>query len=262
MANALESSLAAQLNFSNSLYASTGSDSRMNNWALVTSGKYAEAVVAFTEEIRASPATGAFNNRGKAYLHLGEYAAALADFQAAEAFSESVTHDKSDGDMRGVALWMAGRWQAALETWIAGVQLRLNGEVLYGDMAGGLTIGNLLYFGGIRLHDKRAIKLATKHFRKRFRTKQSRAWPGPISRYLLGMISEADLLSVVTPAPILHERYMCQARFYLGVHALSQGENAQFATAIRAAVEFGEVSKLEEEYYMALHELQSIDSSK
>ena len=226
----------------------------MNNWAQVQNGNYAEAVTAFSEEIREMPSTFLFNNRGMAYLHLGDYGAALADFRSADALSSAVLHTVCDGDMCGVALWMAGRQQEATTTWLAGVEASLAGTVRYGDAAGGVTIGNLLLFGGVRLADKNAVALATRLLRKRFKTKQSAAWPGPASRYLLGIISEPEMLAAVTDVPILRERQLCQARFYIGVHAFSVGDEPAYFEAMREASDLGRVAKLGAEYYLSLYE--------
>jgi tetratricopeptide (TPR) repeat protein len=88
----------------------------MSAWEHVKSGKYREAVAAFSEKIQTSPSTGAFNNRGMAYLHLGDYDAALADFRSADELSSAALNAVCDGDMCGVALWMAGRNKEALVT--------------------------------------------------------------------------------------------------------------------------------------------------
>jgi len=61
----------------------------MSAWEELKNGQYSESVAGFSEEIRISPSTPAFNNRGMAYLHLGDYAAALADFRSADALSSA-----------------------------------------------------------------------------------------------------------------------------------------------------------------------------
>jgi lipoprotein NlpI len=226
----------------------------MSSWAHVKSGNYAEAVNAFSEEIRIAPSTGVFNNRGMAYLHLGDYDAALADFRSADAFSSAALHTVCDGDMSGVALWMARREGEAVTTWRAGVEASLAGTVRYGDAAGGVTIGHLLLFAGVRLNDKNGVASATHLLRKRVRTKQSAAWPGPASRYLLGTVSESDMLSAVSQVPVLRERQLCQARFYVGVRAFSSGDKLAYFEAMHEACDFGRVAKLGAEYYLALHE--------
>jgi lipoprotein NlpI len=226
----------------------------MSPWEQLKSGDYLSAVTGFSEEIRTSPATLAYNNRGMAYLHLGDFDAALADFRSADALSSAALNTVCDGSMCGVALWMAGRDREAVATWLAGVEASLAGAVRYGDAAGGLTIANLLLFGGVRAADPNAATTATRMLRKRLRTKQSAAWPGPVSRYLLGVASELDMLAAVSRAPILRERELCQARFYIGVHAFSIGDTTAYSEAMREACDFGAVAKLGAEYYLSLHE--------
>jgi hypothetical protein len=229
--------------------------SRMSDWELVTKGAYADAVIGFTEEIHARPSAWAFNNRGMAHLHRADYDAALADFRSADALSGAELHTVCHGAMCGAALWMAGREKEAVDTWLAGVEASLAGLVRYADAAGGVTVGNLLFFAGVRRDDKSAIASASRLLRKRLRTKQSTAWPGPTSQYLLGRICESDVLAAVSGVPVLRERELCQARFYSGVQALSTGEPAAYFNAMREACKLGRVSKLEAEYYLALHEV-------
>jgi hypothetical protein len=235
----------------------------MSPWTLVQEDRYAEAVVAFTGEHSIRPSELVLNNRGMAHLHLGDCAAALSDFEAAvEQHNAESLHLRGGGPgvdrtMSGVALWMAGRFPQALATWTADVEARLAGASRYGDAAGGVTAGNVLLFAGARLANRDAQKLAVKSLRKRLRAKQSAAWPGPVSRYLLEKLSEADLVAAVSQVPILHERQMCQARFYVGVKGLLEGDRMAYRRAVQEAYEFGRVAKLECEYYLAMHEIRS-----
>jgi len=229
----------------------------MNGWELVENGSYVDAIGVFTEQLQTRPSTLDFNNRGMAYLHLGNYDAALADFRSAEAVSSATLQTVCDGSMCGVASWMAAREQEALDTWLAGVDASLAGLVRYGDAAGGVTVGNLLFFAGVRMSDKNAVAAATRLLRKRLRTKQSIAWPGPTSRHLLGQASETEMLAAVSDVAFLRERQLCQARFYAGVRALTPREPAAYLEAMREAYEFGRVTKLEPEYYLAAHEART-----
>jgi lipoprotein NlpI len=228
-----------------------GSITCMDAWTLFKNDRHADAAAAYTQEIHSSPSPPVFNNRGLAYLNLGDFDAALSDFRSADALDGSSEHAPS---FCGVALWLGGFAQDAITAWSAGVEAALAGEIRYADAAGGVTIGNLLMFAGVRCDNSDAKKLATRLLRKRLRAKQSAAWPGPVSRYLLGDSSEADLLSRVSRVPILRERELCQALFYTGVRALSVGDAPEFARAMNEAVQFGRVVKLEAEYYLALHE--------
>jgi lipoprotein NlpI len=223
----------------------------MDAWTLFKNDQYADAAAAYTQELHSSPSPPVFNNRGLAYLNLGDFDAALSDFRSADALDGGGEHAPS---FCGVAFWMGGCAQEAITAWSVGVEASLAGKICYADAAGGVTIGNLLMFAGVRCDNSDAKKLATRLLRKRLRAKQSAAWPGSISRYLLDDLSEADLLSRVSSVPVLRERQMCQASFYTGVRALSVGDAAEFTRAMNEAVQFGRVVKLEAEYYLALHE--------
>jgi hypothetical protein len=153
---------------------------------------------------------------------------------------------------------MAGREKEAVATWLAGAEASIAGKVRYGDAAGGVTIGNLLLFAGIRVEDENSVAVATRLLRKRLRTKQSAAWPGPASRYLLGLVPESDMLARVSQVPILRERELCQARFYIGVRAFSEGDKSGYFGAMQEAFELGRVAKLGPEYYLALHEKREV----
>ncbi|NOS71043.1 MAG: hypothetical protein HOP33_14065 [Verrucomicrobia bacterium] len=226
----------------------------MSAWDLFMSERFADAISAFSKELRDAPSTFEFNNRGMAYLHLGEFGAALKDFQAADALSGADLQTECDGALCGVALWMARREREALRTWIDGVSTSFAGKVRYGDAAGGVTIGNLLMFGGIRLDDEAARTLATRYLKKRLRTKQSSAWPGAASRYLLGTVTEDEMLAAAASVPILHERQNCQAHFYIAVRKLSTKDKTGYFSSMQKAFELGRRAKLGAEYYLALHE--------
>lgn len=226
----------------------------MNAWDLVKNERYQEAVSLLSEQARSKPSTSVLNNRGMAYLHLGNFDAAFADFRTADQISSTALRTECNGAFCGVALWMAGREEEAIVTWRSGVEASLAGAVGYGDAAGGVTIGNLLMFGAAARDDEEANRLAMKLLKKRLRTKQSTAWPGPVSRYLLGSLSENDMHAAVSAVPILKERESCQAQFYVGVHALLTNDLSRFAAAMQQAFELGRVAKLGAEYYLALYE--------
>lgn len=217
-------------------------------------GRYSEAVAAFSTGIQKSPSQFLLNNRGMAYLNLGDFDAALADFQQADAIHCAESKTETDRDKCGVALWMAGRYQEAVETWTLGVKSSIAGKVKYTDRAGGVTVGNLLFFAGVRTGNKDATALATRLLHKRLKGKTSLPWPGPVSQFLLGEIAKDAMVAAVSSVAKLREREMCQAKFYTGVLALSTGQNTAYLESMHEAVTFGSVSKLEAEYYLALHE--------
>ena len=80
----------------------------MDAWQLVIEERFQEAVDLLTAHLSARPATYLYNNRGMAYLHLGEFKQAYSDFCAADKISRKEGDGESDGAMSGVALWMSG----------------------------------------------------------------------------------------------------------------------------------------------------------
>ena len=221
----------------------------MSAWKLIMAGRFEEAVDLLSREIAGQPSTALHNNRGMALLHLGEFQQALSDFRAAEEFSIRQVGGERDGDLCGVALWMAGQHQEAAAVWTRGTELTLEGAVTYVDRAGGVTIGNLLWFASVRLHDPARRELAT----QLLRTKQSRVWPGTISSFLLGEMNESTLRAATSQTPFLRERELCQAAFYIGVSVFDSDRPRYYGSMQRAA-ELGAVSKLEAEYYLAMYE--------
>jgi lipoprotein NlpI len=84
-------------------------------------------------------------------------------------------------------------------------------------------------------------------------------WPGPIVPYLLGKLSQETLqaiLEVAAKAPVLRERFQCQATFYHGVRGLNEGKQEIFQQAMRACME-SSYGYFEFEYYLASWEVEN-----
>jgi tetratricopeptide (TPR) repeat protein len=221
---------------------------------LVITNRFRDAIDLLTEEIGKKPSTALHNNRGMAYLHLREFQRALADFRRAEEISIKALGGECDKSRCGLALWMSGEREQAASLWAEGAQLMADGKIAYTDAAGGVSIGNLLWFAAKRLQNAVHHNLAIKLLRKKLRSKQSRAWPGPVSRFIVDTITEVEFRASVSSTPILRERQLCQAEFYIGVAAFGS-DDRKYQQAMRLSSELGAISKLEDEYYLALHEM-------
>jgi tetratricopeptide (TPR) repeat protein len=222
-------------------------------WGHVESGDYQQAVLSFTSRLRRDKSTANYCNRGIAYLGLSEYDEAIADFRAADGAHPS----SSDGCLQfvGMAQWRAGRESAAASTWHDLVIAFEQGKIHYTDAAGGVESPSLLWFAGVRLGQPRLLRVSRRMLRTLTHARNGRIenWPGPVARFLLGRIGEARLRSLVTDTPILRERELCQAEFYIGVRRLQRGDRDGARDAFRAAARMTN-AKLENEYYLAVNE--------
>jgi tetratricopeptide (TPR) repeat protein len=114
---------------------------RNDPWNLIEAGKYQQAVRAFSARLRRDKSGFNYGGRAFAYLNLGEYDKALADFRAADA-----ADDNCDSYLKsaGVAQWLAGRESESSCTWLDAVRAHLRGKIRYSDGAGGVESGCLV----------------------------------------------------------------------------------------------------------------------
>jgi len=227
---------------------------RNDPWNLIASGHYEQAVRAFTSRLRRDKSLGNYRNRAVAYLNLGDYDKALADLRAADTMQ--VTPGDSCLQSIGVAQWLAGRESEAASTWRDLVRAFEQRKIHYTDAAGGVKSPCLLWFAAVRLGQDELLEAARRLLNEKVSPRNGRIenWPGPIAKFLLGQITEAQLRSEVEPQiPVLHERELCQAEFYIGVRRLQLGDHAGAKRAFRTAARLA-AAKVENEYYLALHE--------
>jgi len=228
----------------------------MDPWELIKEGHYAEAVNAYSKLLRRKKSAPNHANRGIAYLNLGDYDKALADFHAADkCFCRT-----SDGYLQsvGVAHWLAGRESEAVATWQDLVLAIEHRKIEYTDGAGGVSAACLLWFAGVRLGQDNLIEVArrlltNKATRKSGQNWRIENWPGPIAQFLLDRLSEPELRERITDVPIARERELCAAEFYVGVRALHAGDEAEAERALGKAAAM-HTAKIEHEYYLARHE--------
>jgi hypothetical protein len=72
--------------------------------------------------------------------------------------------------------------------------------------------------------------------------------------YLIGELSETELMGRASDVAIVRERELCQAYFYIGTQSLLNGASDLYTEQMRRAAEFGTVAMLGAEYYLARYE--------
>jgi len=222
----------------------------------MTNGEYKKAIEAFTRKLRREQSSLNYSGRAEAFLRLQDYDRALADFYTASAVHPySSTHWF---ERVGVVQWLARRENAAAGTWLDLVLKLECGKIQYTDGAGGVEPGFLLWFASVRLGSSDFLDAARRLLKKKVQAKCGRNWtienwPGPIAKFLLGMFTESQLRERISDVPIVHEQELCQAEFYLAVHALQEGHHAESIKGFRKAARLHE-GNIENEYDLAQRE--------
>lgn len=218
---------------------------------LILDGRYAEAVEAFSKLGKSDRIY--LVNRGLAYLNLANFAAALSDFEAADRmFGEAGRAGDDCRERIGVVQWVSGERERAVRTWGETIDAHGRHEIKFSDPAGGVGVGALLWFGASVLRDEERFKEAERFLKKKAKEARSKMWPGPIGKYLLGLITEDDLLALADRVSgVFAERCRCRAFFYMGAKALRGGLGDEARVSMVKALDQGPVIVIENEYYLA-----------
>lgn len=224
----------------------------MDPWQLVKDGRFAEAVDAYTTALADAPTLFNYRNRATAYLNLGEFDLARADFEAAEEVSEY----PGDCNLQsiGVAHWLAGRVSDAVAHWKLAVQLLDNQKLKYTDAAGGVESPCLLWFAGARSSDTELLNLAQSSLKNALKSGRATCFPAAIGQLLLRRTDAQSARKTVSSVPIRRERDLCKLEFYIAAQALHDGRPAAYINGLRECVKLT-AALLENELYLARHEL-------
>jgi tetratricopeptide (TPR) repeat protein len=224
---------------------------RTDPWNLVLAGEFARALLELTKAVTEAPDSLLHRmNRGVCLLALHRLENALEDFESA-----ARTHPENAAGFvkAGVVLWWLRERQQAVSRW----REALNAS--YTDAAG-IEVPALLLFTATREEDESLEVDATRRLKKQARGSRIRCWPGPIAQFLLGEMDEESLLNLTSRTPILHERELAQAHFWIGVQRERQGDSRGYRESLAAVVEKGTPSHrsviLEHEFWLARAELE------
>ncbi len=168
--------------------------------------------------------------------------------------------------------WLLGNNSKAIQMMhdlVAGI---LNGSIKYGDAAGGMTQGLLLYYMGITAKQPDEVFFALDYMINRVKHAVSQNWPSPVAQYYLGNTSFENVMEFVNRqriAPGMTEiakvelsrrRRLTVALFHDGVRSRSQGDEERCLVRMRECYEL-ENPLLEQEWYLARYEVQRTDQA-
>jgi tetratricopeptide (TPR) repeat protein len=164
--------------------------------------------------------------------------------------------------------WILGNQQKAIQFMCdlaAGV---LDGSVKYGDAAGGMSQGLLLYYMGVTAKKLEESSFALDYLRNRTNRNTNRAWPFAVAQYYLERASFEDVMDAVdrqilpfgtvppAKSALGRRRRLVVALFHDGVKRRVRGEEEQCLIRMRECREI-ENPLLEQEWYLARHEMES-----
>jgi hypothetical protein len=221
-----------------------------------SSGQWELARRAMTAEMaKSGVAAPLLSNRGICSLALGEVDVALRDFQRA---CEVRPGASADAIMVGVANWWAGCYERAVEAWESALTSK------WVDAAGGVEAPAFLLFAARRrkgiFPEERSLAL----LRDRWEPRLSKIWPGPIAGFLLGeMDLDTFLVRQTFIDPILEERRLCKAHFWVATSLLSQARSDRsdrYGDHLRSSAKPSQqnVACIEDEFWLARAELESL----
>ncbi len=219
-------------------------------FALQRQGKFQEAIEVYSRLYELDGRIPSLFGRGTTYLLMGDYAAALADFEQVIATEDPRFLGDTHFLAQGIAYWFLNQPDRTIEVWQQGL------KAPYTDAAGGVELPALLLYAAERLSDatlrNKALRLL-----KKFTKGRRRAWPGDVAPFLLGKIDSQELLRDVQArkSERLKGRFQCQADFFIGLRAYIKNDKAAFAQAMLRCSE-NPNGDLHHEFYLAHWEVE------
>lgn len=223
-------------------------------WQLIQMGQFEKAMEVADKEFEQSNNIFPLRNKVYALLHLKKYDEVILLTNTLIEMRNGETD--SDFIFCGIGLWLLNKKEEAINKW----QKALNSK--YTDAAGGIELMTILYFASLRMENDHLKTHTLKRIKKLIASKKAINWPGPIGAYILGNISNDKLLSSVTTVPVLKERQLSQAYFALAIQELQERNIKNYIERLKDSVSFGPAAYLEQFFYLAKGELESMSDSK
>ena len=241
---------------------------------LLESHKYAEAITECRRRLAMNPNDiGAADTMASALTAVGQYREALPlyEFVGLDEREDKLTpgHPGRQIDISCLH-WFLGDRQIAIRLMHELVDGILDGSINYGDAAGGVTQGLLLYYMAVTENLPEEMSFALKYMKNRSKRTAGSNWPGPVARYYLGDVTFDDVLASATgqrelPAAfevartkLLSRRQLCGALFHDGVRRRAKGAKELCLARMRECYGL-ENPLIEPEWYLARYEIEQAD---
>jgi len=257
---------------------------------LMRARRYAEVIAHLRQELGNSPENiAAIEVMAQALRANEEYAEALVFFERLAA------HDREDKVANTLAPGRAA-WQIDIAClhWLADDHSRavelmhglaagiLDGSIKYGDAAGGMSQGLLLYYMAITDHLSKEALFALDYLRNRIKRILgqvgpspaaqyyiSQVWPSPVARYYSGDVAFDEVMEAVNRQPTLakpdqaklelgRRRRLSVALFHDGLRFRARDDEGNCLARMRECCRL-ENPMIEQEWYLARYEVRKAD---
>jgi len=219
---------------------------------------------------------GALGVLAAAYRALGRYEEALPLYERVDADDRAdevaCGHPGRQKDISCI-YWVLGDRAKSIHLMRTLVEGVLDGTIEFGDAAGGVQQGLLLYYMAVTMRDSQAATFAVDYMRNRARRSAIQSWPGPVARHYLGEVNFPSVLSAATGAAdvesatsiarskLLSRRRLCAALFHDEVRSRAEGAEQHCRARMRDCYQL-EDPLIEVEWYLARHEVEQADQIK
>jgi hypothetical protein len=241
---------------------------------LIWSHRYKEAIAVLLQE-KAAGDNDIYVSLGEAYLGDRQYENAAAAFIEANRVYDERDRIRTERALdptrwrtsshfiwAGTSYWLAGDRDLATINWRSCVDGILAGEITYGDAAGAVTEGLLLWYAGALTRDEGTCKDALKYLTNRAKRSAIKSWPGPLALMVLAKktaeevlvehFGTSDIETAIGTAKtdLLKRRELSQYLLYLGALALREGKEEQYWQRMKQCAAL-ENPIIENEWYIA-----------
>ncbi len=255
----------------------------MRSADLMQSHKYADAIAACKQELSANPNDfKAMGRMASALRALEKYEEALPLFERLDAYWKGLEiAPGSPGRQMDISClyWFLGNRQKAIALMRGLVDGILDGSIQYGDAAGGMKQGLLLYYMGVTECQPEQMACALDYMRNRINQLKRllppgipvNYWPIPVARYYLGDLAFEELLVFATGQRELPQaiaaarvklmscRKLCVALFHDGASSRALGAEDRCLARMRECYGL-ENPLIEPEWYLARYEVEQAAS--
>jgi hypothetical protein len=243
--------------------------------SLFESHHYSEAV-AEARRLRAASDTegiGPLVCLAKASLAIGNYAEALLSYGRVDSVERRDPRISGPSGRRILIScidWMLGNKSEAIRRMKEMVDGILDGTIEFGDAAGGVQQGSLLYYMSLTMDDRDIVSKALSYLQNRAKRRAIKSFPGHVARYYLEEIRFSDVIAAsnkshvgdlaqaieIAQTDLLSRRRLCVALFHGGAKARALGDELQCKSRMQECFSL-ENPLIEPEWYLARHEVQS-----